>query len=90
MLLPMAAGEAIKGAIDALYLDRNGLIGKPGWDEASKAWDLVRNAPDDKVTIWTFAVLAERQDKVSWSTFRALVTAWLLETTNASFSFPNV
>jgi hypothetical protein len=90
MLHFMPASDEIKGAIDTLYLDRKGLVGNPGYDAASKAWDLIRDRPDDKITIWAFAVLAERADRVAWGTFRALVAAWLLETTNASFAFPNV
>lgn len=82
--------QGVASAIDTLFLDRKGLVGQPGFAEASKAWDLIRQRPNEHLNIWTFAVLAERKDKVAWGSFRALVEAWLLENTQGTFQFPNV
>ncbi|WP_437914825.1 hypothetical protein WME73_04195 [Sorangium sp. So ce302] len=87
----MATSKAIVDAIDTLYLDRKGLIGTPGFDAASKAWDLLKKGNEEyHVTIWAFAMQAERADRAAWGTFRALIDAWLLEQTKGTFSFPNV
>jgi len=86
----MAAGDAIKQAIETLYLDRKGLADKAGFDAASKAWDLICSRPDDRITVWAFAVLAETENRVAWGPFRALVAAWLLETTSGTFTFPRL
>jgi hypothetical protein len=90
ILLVMAVREAIQGALDTLYLDRKGVVGSPGFDSASEAWNLIRTSPDQKSAIWESAVRADRADRATWGTFRALVEAWILETTKATFSFPNV
>jgi hypothetical protein len=76
----IASAASQDSPVDTLYLERKGLVGRPGFGEASKACDLIRERPANAVSIWTMAVSAERADPVVWGAFRALVEACPLRT----------
>jgi hypothetical protein len=83
----MTIQESIEAALAIFYQDRSDVQGRPGYLDAMKCWDTIRNKSSDAETIWLSALRAQSADRAAWGSFRALVEAWLLHVRPA-FAFP--